>query len=49
MTDRPEVSIPDAPEVSTIPDHLLDDIKGAFNDLVNALEAAGLPRPPSWT
>ena len=37
-----------APKV-TVPEDLLDAIKSAFNDLVSALEAAGLPRPPSWT
>ena len=37
-----------APSVSDIPEELLDDIKSAYNALLKALEAAGLPRPPSW-
>jgi methionine synthase II (cobalamin-independent) len=40
---------PNRPDAPIIPNDLLEDIKSAYNDLVRALEAAGLPRPPSWT
>ena len=39
----------EAPKMPDISDDLLDDIKSAYNALLTALDAAGLPRPPSWT
>lgn len=31
-----------------IPEDVLQEIKDAYNRLVDALEAAGLPGPPRW-
>lgn len=39
----------DRPDVPAVPEDLLNDIKSAYNALIQALEAANLPRPPSWT
>lgn len=37
-------AIPEIP----IPAEALQDIKDAYNRLVDALAAAGLPNPPKW-